>query len=58
MQSLNESLIKEVKNLKKENTSKGKWEKDDSRENMKKNNIKRYVDYKIITKNYSMRLRY
>ena len=24
---LNESLIKKVKNLKKENTSKGKWEK-------------------------------
>ena len=34
--SLNESLIKEVKNLKQENTSKGKWEKDESREDLKK----------------------
>jgi hypothetical protein len=33
--SLNESLIKEVKNLKQENTSKGKWEKDESREDLK-----------------------
>jgi hypothetical protein len=34
--SLNESLLKQVKNLKKENTSKGKWEKDESREELKK----------------------
>jgi hypothetical protein len=31
MQSLNETLIKEVKNLKQENSSKKKWENDDSR---------------------------
>jgi hypothetical protein len=36
MQSLNESLIKEVKNLKQENSSKGKLEKDESREELKK----------------------
>jgi chromosome segregation ATPase len=36
MQSLNESLIKEVKNLKQEKSSKGKWENDDSREELKK----------------------
>jgi hypothetical protein len=36
MQFLNESLIKEVKNLKKENNSKSKWEKDESREDLKK----------------------
>jgi hypothetical protein len=36
MQSLNESLIKEVKNLKQENNSKSKWEKDESREDLKK----------------------
>jgi hypothetical protein len=36
MQSLNESLIKEVKNLKQEKSSKAKWEKDDSREELKK----------------------
>ena len=34
--SFNESLMKEVKNLKQENTSKGKWEKDESREDLKK----------------------
>jgi hypothetical protein len=34
--SLNESLIKEVKNLKQEKTSKDKWEKDESREDLKK----------------------
>jgi hypothetical protein len=32
MQSLNESPIKEVKNIKQENSSKAKWEKDNSRE--------------------------
>jgi hypothetical protein len=32
MQTLNESLTKEVKNLKQEKISKAKWEKDDSRE--------------------------
>jgi hypothetical protein len=36
MKSLNESLIKEVKNLKQEKSSKAKWEKDDSREGLKK----------------------
>jgi hypothetical protein len=36
MQSLNESLIKEVKNLKQEKSSKEKWEKEDSREELKK----------------------
>jgi hypothetical protein len=36
MQSLNESLIKEVKNLKQEKSSKTKWENDDSREDLKK----------------------
>jgi hypothetical protein len=36
MQSLNESLIKEVKNLKQEKSSKAKWENDDSREELKK----------------------
>jgi hypothetical protein len=35
MQSLNESLIKEVKNLKQEKSSKAKWENDDSREELK-----------------------
>jgi hypothetical protein len=35
MQSLNESLIKEVKNLNQEKSSKEKWEKDDSREELK-----------------------
>ena len=35
MQSLNESLIKEVKNLKQEKTSKAKWENVDSREYLK-----------------------
>jgi hypothetical protein len=35
MQSLNESLIKEVKNIKQEKSSKAKWEKDDSREYLK-----------------------
>jgi hypothetical protein len=34
--SLNESLIKEVKNLKKENNRKEKWEKDGSREDLRK----------------------
>jgi hypothetical protein len=33
--SLNESLIKEVKNLKQENNSKDKWKKDESREDLK-----------------------
>ena len=36
MQSLNESLIKEANNLKKEKSSKAKWEKDDSMEDLKK----------------------
>jgi hypothetical protein len=36
IQSRNESLIKEVKNLKKEKSSKAKWENDDSREDLKK----------------------
>ena len=36
MQSLNESLIKEVKNLNQEKSSKAKWGKDDSREELKK----------------------
>jgi hypothetical protein len=36
MQSLNESFIKEVKNLKQEKSSKAKWENDDSREDLKK----------------------
>jgi arginine/glutamate-rich protein 1 len=36
MQSLNESLIKEVKNLKQEKSSKGKLENDESREELKK----------------------
>jgi hypothetical protein len=35
MQSLNESLIKEVKNIKKENISDGKLEKNESREELK-----------------------
>jgi hypothetical protein len=35
MQSINESLITEVKNLKQENTSKGKWEINESREDLK-----------------------
>jgi hypothetical protein len=35
MKSLNESLIKEVKNLKKENSSKEKWENDYSRKELK-----------------------
>jgi hypothetical protein len=35
MQSINESLITEVKNLKQEKTSKGKWEIDESREDLK-----------------------
>ena len=35
MQSLNESLIKEVNNLKQENISKGKIEKNESREDFK-----------------------
>jgi hypothetical protein len=34
MQSLNETLIKEVKNLKKEKSSKEKWENNDSREDL------------------------
>ena len=34
-QSLNESLIKEVKNLKKVKNSKSKWENDESREDLK-----------------------
>jgi hypothetical protein len=33
--SLNKSLIKKVKNLKQENTSKGKWKKDESRGDLK-----------------------
>jgi F0F1-type ATP synthase epsilon subunit len=36
MQSINESLIKEIKNLKQENNSKSKWENDESREYLKK----------------------
>jgi hypothetical protein len=36
MRSLNESLIKEVNNLKQENNSKSKWENDESREDLKK----------------------
>jgi chromosome segregation ATPase len=36
IQSLNESLIKDVKNLNQEKSSKAKWEKDDSREDLKK----------------------
>jgi hypothetical protein len=36
IQFLNESLIKEVKNLKKENNSKSKWENDESNEDLKK----------------------
>ncbi len=36
IQSLKESLIKEVKNLKQENSSKAKWEKDESMEDLKK----------------------
>jgi hypothetical protein len=36
MQSLNESLIKEVKNIKKENISDGKLEKNESSEDLKK----------------------
>jgi hypothetical protein len=36
MQSLNESLIKEVNNIKLENSSKAKWKKDNSREELKK----------------------
>jgi hypothetical protein len=35
LQSLNESLIKEIKNLKQEKSSKSKWENDDSREELK-----------------------
>ena len=35
MHSLNESLIKEVKNLKQEKNSKSKWEKNESREDLK-----------------------
>jgi hypothetical protein len=36
MKSFNESLIKEVKNLKKERSGKAKWENDDSREDLEK----------------------
>jgi len=36
LQSLNESLINEVKNLKQENNSKGKLENDESMEELKK----------------------
>ena len=35
VRSLNESLIKEFKNLKQEKISQAKWEKDDSREELK-----------------------
>jgi hypothetical protein len=35
MQSINGSLIEEVKNLKQENSIKAKWENDDSREELK-----------------------
>jgi hypothetical protein len=36
IRSLNESLIKEVKNLNQEKNSKSKWENDESREDLKK----------------------
>jgi DNA-directed RNA polymerase subunit M/transcription elongation factor TFIIS len=36
MQSLNESLINEVNSLKQEKSSKEKWEKTDSKEDLKK----------------------
>ena len=36
IRSFNESLIKEVKNLKQEKSSKASWEKDDSREELKR----------------------
>jgi len=36
MQSLNDSLFKDVKNLKQEKNSKSKWENDESREDLKK----------------------
>jgi hypothetical protein len=47
MQSLNRSLIKEVKNLKQENHSKGKLENDESREELEKKDgeIKRLHKY-------------
>jgi hypothetical protein len=36
IQSFNESLIKEVNKLKKEKSRKAKWEKDESKEELKK----------------------
>jgi hypothetical protein len=36
IQDLNEALIKEVQKLKQGKSSKGKWEKDESREELKK----------------------
>jgi hypothetical protein len=36
MKSLNEALIKDIHNLQQENITKGKWENDESREELEK----------------------
>jgi hypothetical protein len=51
MKSLNESLIKEVKNINKENISNENLEKMSQGKNCKRN-MKKYVYYKTVINNY------